>query len=267
MNKKIDWAVVILMPIFVTIISLWLDLNFVVSTFLFFGMPAIYLVLRNKSILKRTVLFTILFSIPLTFIIEYLIAKDGAWYIVNTFFPFRLFDIVVIEEFLWAFLWVFYIVIFYKYFFDKKTRKSIFTFWRRTEGLVNKRMIYLSIALFTFLLVFVTIVIFIPEYVQLNYAYLLIGSVVAFIPLVTFLLVFPNFLSRFFGLAVYFCFHAVLVEYVGLKLGYWIFPATHVLGMVNFFGFSMPIEEFLVYFVFLNAAVIAYYEFFDDDLR
>jgi hypothetical protein len=58
-----------------------------------------------------------------------------------------------------------------------------------------------------------------------------------------------------------------MVEYIGLKLGHWNFPGEHFIGFANFFGFVIPYEEILFYFILFAPGVLVYYEFFDDDCK
>lgn len=266
-NKKIDLAVLIFIPILTALVSLAYKENFLVSTILFFGAPSLYLALRHKNALKKTLLFSLLFSVPLTFIFDYLIAKDKGWHIVSTVFSFRIFNIVVVEQFIWAFLWIFYIVIFYEYFLDKQEKRSIFSFFSKTKAIITKPMEYFALLLFTLLLFFIFIAFFSPTYLKIDYSYLALGTIFGIIPLSIFLFKFPNFSVRFSKATLYFVFLAFIIEYVGLKLNQWTFPGNHFVGMVSFFGFAVPYEEILIYFILSTPAVLSYYEFFDDDRR
>jgi len=264
-NKKIDLIILIFIPILTALISLCCQINFLVSTILFFGAPSLYLILRHKSALKKTFLFSLLFSIPSTFLFDYFIVKDGGWYITNTIFPARIFNVVAIEQFIWGFLWFFYVIMFYEYFLDKQEQKSIFSFFSKTNTIITKRMKYFSIFLFTILLFLILFIYCNHTLLTINYSYLVLGTIFLIIPLSIFLFLFPNFLVKFSLITIYFFFLAIIIEYVGLKLNHWTFPGTHVLGMTSFFGFLIPYEEVVLYFVLLTPALLSYYEFFDDD--
>lgn len=266
-NKKIDLKILIFIPILTALTSLFYRENFLISTILFFGAPALYLAVRHKNALKKTCIFSLLFSVPLTFIFDYLIAKDQGWYIVNSIFPFRIFNIVVVEQFIWAFLWVFYIVIFYEYFLDKQQKRSIFSFFSTKNAVITKQMEYFALFIFALLLFFIFFAFFSPTYLRIDYSYLVLGTIFGIIPLSIFLFKFPNFFVRFSKATLYFIFLAFVIEYVGLKFNHWTFPGTHFIGMTNFFGFLIPYEEIMIYFVLSTPVVLSYYEFFDDDRR
>ncbi len=265
--KQVDLLIVVLIPILVAIFAILLKLNFLITTVLIFGIPALYVSIRCKKFIIKNILFSLLFSIPLAFIFDYLIVKDKGWYIVDSIFTFRLFDIVAIEQFIWGFVCIFYIVMFYKYFFDAKEHKSIFSLFKKKNNFISKRMEYLSIFLLSLLFFSVLLVIFQEELFVLHYAYLILSIVFIVIPLSIFFFKFPNLLIRFTLSGLYFLFLAVVVEYTGLKLAHWTFPGDHFLGTINFVGFTIPYEEVVMYFILSAPAVLAYYEFFDDDRR
>lgn len=269
-DQKIDLLVLILIPLLTASGLLLCRANFLVSTVFLFGIPSFYLFLKNKKVFKKVFLFSLICSIPVVLLFDYLIVKDNGWYIINTIFSFRLFNLVVIEQFLWGFCWFFYVVSFYEYFLNNQKHRSLLSFlpfFKKTDVLITKRMEYLAMFAFAGLLFFIFLVFFRPNFLTLNYAYLALSIVLVVIPLVIFLFKFPNFLTRFLWVAVYFSFLSIIIEYVGLKLNHWAFPGTHFLGMINFFGFRVPYEETIMYFVLFAPSALAYYEFFDDDRK
>lgn len=205
--------------------------------------------------------------IPFTFIFDYLIAKDQGWYIVNSVFPWRLFDIVVIEQFIWCFLYIYYIVMFYEYFLDKKEKKTIFHLFPKIKDVISPNMEYFSLFMFMALAFFVLFAYISPSTLQVDYAYLWVGTLLGIMPLSFFLFKFHNFLPRFCKIALYFLCLAILVEYVGLSLNHWAFPGSHFLGMTRFFGFFIPYEEVVMYFILSTPITLSYYEYFDDDRK
>ncbi len=52
-TKDLDLIVIIALPIFTTIALLILKLNFLFSILLFFGLPSIYLSIKNKKAVKK----------------------------------------------------------------------------------------------------------------------------------------------------------------------------------------------------------------------
>ncbi len=117
--KRIDIFLLIFFPIISVSLSLFLKTNFLTSTLLFFGLPSLWLSIRTPKQIKKTFLFALIFSIPLGIFIDYIATVDDSWFVPLTIFPFRLFNIVPIEDLLWGFFLVYSIVIFYEHFLDK----------------------------------------------------------------------------------------------------------------------------------------------------
>lgn len=270
-NKKIDLVILILLPILTVLISLAFKTNFLISTLLFFGLPSIWLSFRHKGAIKKSFLFSILFTVPLVFIVDYIMVVSKGWYIIDTVFSFRLFKLIALEQFIWGILFCYFLIMFYEYFLDRPEKKSIFEFLKLTrpksKGAINKAMEDLSWFLFLCLLIFFIILTIEPQILKIHFPYLILGTIIILIPLTLFLFKFPNFWLRFIKATLYFAYLAVIVEFIGIKLHHWIFPGTEFLGLIPFFGFIIPFEEYFFYFTLGAAGFLAYYEFFDDDRK
>src|SRR5882724_7763905 len=116
-SRKWDWAVVITLPVVATFITAYFHTSFLLSIVLYFIVPAMYLVFRNKRFLKKALLFTSV-SIPFMIIADYFATRDGSW-LNSSIFPFRVLNGFALEDFLWVASWFFYIVLFYEYFIDQ----------------------------------------------------------------------------------------------------------------------------------------------------
>lgn len=258
--KKLDIFLLAVFPILFTVLSIIFKTNLFISCLLFFGIPSIYLTYRNPRIAFKTGIFTLLFSLPLTFIFDYLLVLDKAWYIVSSVFPFRLFGVVAIEQFVFATLWIYFMIYFYESFFDRKN-----TFKR--DRVLPKLLLIFALGAFTIVSLMILLIFVNSPMIVIPYAYAFLGISVGIVPLFIFLYHFPHLTSRFFKVTFYFLLTALLVEYVGLTLNQWSFPGVHYLLKINYLGFQIPIEELLFYFVFSTPGVLVYYEFFDDDRK
>lgn len=265
--KKIDLIILILLPIFSLVISVVFQTNFLISTLLFFGLPAIWLSYRHQVAIKKSFWFSILFSVPLVFIVDYIMVVSNGWYIVGTVFSFRLFNVIAIEQFIWGIIFFYFLIMFYEYFLDRPERKTLFELLglRRNKDAVKKPMEDLAWFLFLCLLIFFSMVSMEPDVLKINYPYLVLGVIIILIPLSLFLFKFPNFFWRYLKMTLYFAYFAVLVEFIGIKLNHWVFPGAEFLGLLPFFGSHIPFEEYFFYFLLGAAGVVTYYEFFDDD--
>lgn len=254
--KKLDIILVIFFPILSSIISLALKANLLVSTLLFFGMPSIWLSYRSKDRIIKSASFSLIFSIPFTIVFEYLATLDKSWVVRTSIFPFRLFNIILIESLIWGFLFVYFVIIFYVHFLDKG--KPV---------LIDPRMKYLACLLGILLLAFFIALFTNSRVLEIKYAYFWNGLIFGFMPTTIFLLFFPELLSQFVKTAVYFFFLSMLYELTALELGLWMFPGANFIGWVELLDYRFPFEEFFFWCMLSSASVLSYYEFFDDDRK
>lgn len=254
------WLILIALPLFSFVLILIFRLNFLVSTLLFFGLPSLYLSIKNPQTFLKTSIFSFLFSVPLTFILDYLLVKDNAWYIVSSSFPSRLFGTVALDQFFWTFLCIYFIISTYEYFFDRKSP-------RRKDFLVSKSTLVFGLSLFFLAFLLIGAILTKTQIPPLPYAYGFFGIVIIIIPLILFLSHFPLFFFRFLKITLYFFILSLLVEYAGTSLNQWVFPGSHYLFTVPYFGVNIPFEEVLFYFILSAPALLTYYEYLDDDRK
>ncbi|TRZ42339.1 hypothetical protein D4S03_12380 [bacterium] len=259
-RHRIDLFVMFALPLFSFILALVFHTNFLISTILFFGLPSIYLSVRNSRVILKTSIFAFLFSVPLTFILDYLLVRDSAWYIVRSAFPFRLFEAIAVDQFFWGFLCIYFIISMYEYFFD---RRSAFP----KERLVSKPTLIFGLIASFIAFMMIGMILVKASIPVIPYAYAFFGVTIVIIPLILFLWHFPHFYMRFIKITIYFFLLSILVEYVGLSLHHWIFPGFHYIWKIDYLGFSIPIEEFIFYFILSTPGLLAYYEYLDDDRK
>lgn len=255
--KKVDIVLLVLFPIVAVVLSLAIEANFLTSTLLFFGLPSLWLSFRTRHQVAKTFLFALVLTVPMAFFVDYVAMVSGAWFVPETVFPFRVLNVVPVEDFIWGFLLVYSIVIFYEHFLDKGKQE-----------LIDKRMKYLIWPWVSLLLVFFAIYFTSPVLLNIQYAYLWIGMLFVLLPAVTSLVFFPRLLSKYVKTASYFFVLAVSFELTSLHLNQWSFPEDgYFIGWVEILGFRFPFEEFFFWIVLAAIAVLSYYEFFDDDRR
>ncbi len=258
MLKIIDLAILTTFSLFISLVSLSLKFNFLTYTLLLFGIPAIYLMFRNQNQVKKVTIFSVIISLPFTLILDYLVSKDKGWHIVSSVFSTRLFDIVVFEQFAWGFIFTLYATLFYEHFLDKKVKKN---------PIITRRMRSFAVVLFAFLGLFIYAVINYSQLIFLPYAYIVTGTTIGIIPLISFLLHYPKLRKRFLEGVLYFSFITFINEVVSLKLNHWIFPGDNFIGKTILFGFTVPYEEVIFYIILFTPILFTYYEFLDDDRK
>ncbi len=252
--KKLDIILLVMFPIISVIISLAIKANFLTSTLLFFGLPAIWLSYRTKEMIKKTALFSLIFSIPFTIVVDYIAVLDRSWFVPNSLF--RLFGMIPIEDFVLGFILVYSIIIFYEHFLNKSK-----------HNLIDKRMKYFVLPGISILAVFFIFLFSKPELLMIKYAYFWLGLIFLILPIITFLSFFPKLASKYVKTGVYFFVLTFLFELTGLHLGQWTFPGTNFIGYIEILSYKFPFEEFFYWMILLAVGILSYYEFFDDDRK
>ena len=230
-----------------------MPINFLVSSFLFFGLPALYLSARNKTSIPRAALFAAIFVIFGGGIVDYFSTYNNAWF-VPTVLPFKLFGKVALEDLFWGFLFTYTIIMFYENFFDHRVHKTL-----------GKKMPYFAAFLVICFLILALSLQLLKSLPVIHYFYLKGGLVLVLLPLVAFLVRFPRFISSFLKTLPYFFSLALLNEIAALHKGYWFFPTHEFIGWVSLGSSRFPFEEFLFFIIILSSSTLAYFEFFDDN--
>lgn len=254
---RIDIALMIVFPIVAAVLTLIFKFNFLISTLLFFALPSFYLSLRKPGIVPKSLIFTAIFSIPLAVVVDYLAVLDRAWLVPTTIFNFRFFGIVPLEDFVWGFLYVFFIIIFYEYFID----------FGEKEDTLSKNTKYLIVILLILLILFFFVLFVSPQLLHIEYFYLKAGIILALLPLIAFLSFFPKLWTKYLKIGIYFLGLSLLFELVGLHTNQWTFPGHNFIGFIEIFGLRIPFEEFLFWIVLGVPWILSYYEFFADDKK
>lgn|SRR3989338_6142471 len=228
--------------------------NYLITGAFFLGIPAVFLSWMRPSIIKKTSAVSLVFVIPLVTIASYLAHKDGSWYDV-TVTGVRFFDAYPLDDFIWGFLYAYFIIAFYEYFFEHE--KVL-----RTPKIFSK---YWKIALSISVLFSVFVWLF-PELVVVPYFYIWFVLLMMILLPGLILAYHPTILEKITKTGLYFLFLSLLHEYVAVTNGNWFFPGQHFIGYVELFDARIPFEEFL-WLLLAVPAVLCYYEFFADDRR
>lgn len=253
-NKKLrqDVLALGLLPLLVAFLAVYFKLDYFVTTLFYFGLPGLYLSLRDKQKIRRNLIFSSLFTVPAVYA-DYLAERSLAWYEPSSIFNFRVGGIVPIEAVLWFFLLSYLVIAFYEHFFDHATHK-----------VVGKRMKILASLAVVGTTGFI-IQLLMRKAPMISYFYLKFGLILGLIPLSAFLLKFPRFLSVFIKSAPYFLALSVINEFIGLHNTHWLFPGHEFIGWLGFHGYRVPDEEVIFWMVLFSSIVIAYFEIFDDN--
>ncbi len=224
---------------------------------LYFGLPGMYLVVRKPCIFSLALTPALLFGFLYGLSFEYINEASGAWIfpLKDTFVIPNIFFGVPGDVMIWYVLWVFMIVAYYEYFFDKPYS------CRLKLARVHKAVVLglIPIGLISFLELALELKLSVP------YSYAITG-LATLIPV--FILykrkpyIFPKLARTVPFLAAFF----LLMETVALLVGYWEFPGTYAYTL-HFWGHQVPIEEILLWIIGSPLIVSAYHELFLDDER
>ncbi|MBI2409748.1 hypothetical protein HYV30_01760 [Candidatus Kaiserbacteria bacterium] len=255
-SKLFDLIVVVVLPIIATIATFIFTANLFVAILLYFGLPALYLSVRNTAIISKSVLFAAIFFIPLSLFFDTTLAVNGAYIISDTVFPFRILGISAIELYLYAFFWLLFPVLFYEHFFDNG----------KSGDSLSSHVRYLMYAMVALASSVTVIFFFHRAWLYVPYAYFILASVSICVPLLLFLWNYPQFIGRYILISAYFFGVMFVFELAALHNHQWIFPGQYV-GLVRFFGYAFPFEEFLFWMIFGTPALLVYYEYFADNRK
>lgn len=254
-SKRIDFWVVFLWGFVALVLSLYFSENYLVSALFFFAIPAVFLSIRKKATIKKSALASLIFLIPLTIIIDYLAHKDGSW-LNFSIIGVKVLNTYPIEDFLWGFIYMFYVFIFYEYFFDKDQNKST----------VPQRFFLFNAAAAVISVLFVCLLALFPDKISISYFYLFLVVIFMIIMLSIILIRNRRIFSKIAATAIFFAPMSLMYEYVAGIKAQWMFPGTNFVGYVSLLGVSFPFEE-LMWIFFCIPAILSYYELFADDLK
>lgn len=259
MKKKIlrtDFIVVVGMVLVFIPLVLLFNVRFLTSTFLFFGIPAVFLLIRKPKQVKR-LLATLTGGMIFAFIVDFLAEINGAWSWApegQLLFPNKLFGLVPIDVLIWYFLWILLTVVYYDHFFEHD----------RSER-VSKAFKTISIVLFLVLIGIVMAFYLNQNILIFPYAYLFIG-VFSAIPFFYLIFKKPHLVGKLLKAGIFSTFLFLSFELTALYLDQWRFPGEYI-GHVQLLGLQFPFEEFVFWILLGTPIILSYYELFIDDGR
>jgi hypothetical protein len=253
-RKKLDLIILLIYPIIGAIGSHLLNINAFGSVMVFFGLPSLYLTIRAIKYAKRSIIFSIISSVPLIIIIDYIAHLTDQWIIPNSILP-RIFQYITVEVIVWAILNCYFVIMFYEYFLHHHFTKKLWS---------NKLRYLFIFGLFLFVL-FLFAYNFAPAYLHIPFFYLWFGLILILIPIILQLFTHPKFVSKFFETAAYFFYLTLTYEITALQLGWWDFPGEKFIGWISFFNIRFPVEELVFWLLLFAMCILTFYEYFDDE--
>ncbi len=228
----------------------------IISVFLFFGLPVLYLALKmpDRRKVLRVFIFSFIGAFTLGLAVDYLGFLNHAWIVFGTVFPFKFFSLVPIEDPIWSFFWACLIGLSYES-FSKTGNKSLLSYRAKyfIYVIALGSIIYLALFMFDK-----------PLLGNIPYYYFSFGVVLTLIPTLIFFYLHKKYIRPFLTVALYVDAVSFAYEVVALKLGYWTFPGQYV-SWIQVFNVRFPFEELFFYILIGSIFALCYYEFFDGD--
>lgn len=254
-SKKFDYWLLFIWNVPAFFLSLLIGFNYLISATLFFIVPAVYLAIKKPEAIKKTALASVIILMPFTIMLDYLGHKDGSW-LNFSITGIRIMGSFPIEDFVWAFVIIFYTIQFYEYFFDTDKKKTV----------IPKKLYIFNAIAAIITVCFIVLIVFTDGNIIIPYFY-------AFAVLI-FMIIFPALIISenkkiFNGIimtTIFFMFLWIPYEYIANALHQWEFPGKHFVGYVTLFDVIFPFEE-LMWIILCAPATLAYYELFADDLK
>lgn len=255
-KKRQDLTVLIALAIFAVLASLVLHATFLVSTFLFLGLPSIYLSFRARVKRKETFLAVLVFGGLYSFLLDYAAELNGAWAWKpeQLIFKTKILGVVSPDSIIWTMLWILFLVLFYEHFLERD-RKDTY----------SNRVWYAIVVGLGLLGAFVWFSTFYPTVVAVQHAYFFYG-LCTLPPFLFAIYKRPALLPKLLKAAAFFIPLYLAYELTGRYLGQWDFPG-HYFGMIQILGITFPLEEFMFWICGSSVITLAGYEFLIDDMK
>lgn len=250
-----DLALLVVFPVFAVFITEIFHLSIAPSAFFFYGIPALYFCFKKPSIFAKSLIFSFVVTIGISWALGHMIYLDKIWFVPSTIRFLQ--GTVTLDEIVWGFLWTFFIIVFWEYFLDHDKNKLK----------VSPKFRYLTAFLVIQLVGFFILYFWNHSVLVQPYFYLKFGLIMMASMILIAIIRFPKLIKKVSMLGLYFLFVSILNEYVGLKYFHWSFPGNHYLGLISFDGHRLPWDEVIFWWILGAPGMICWYEIFADDKK
>lgn len=249
--SRADVFFLIAVPALAILITWLVPINLLAATLLLFCPPAVYISLRRRDIVARSLVYSLAIAV-ISIFTDYLAERDQSW-VSTTMFDFRVAQVVPIEALVWLFGFTYLIVVYYQYFFDHASHKVI-----------GKRLPYVFLGA-GLVLAWVGLTAFVDLHFTIDYYYIKFGLAFILIPLIVFCFVFPKYIRPFLMISPYFFAIGLANLIVSLEKGHWAYPGEHFVGWVEIGAYRFPIEELVFWIILYSPFLISQFELFNND--
>jgi len=212
--------------------------------------PSIVNFLWLKKSRKKILIFSIVSTFLFAFAIELSSRLANTWDVQSTL-P-RLLGIIPLENMLFAFLNIFWVLSFYEYFVDRETKK------------ISKKFKYLVIMFIVFSLIIFGVYIYNQEIIAMNY--FTTAIIILIIPSIIIFSKNPVILKKTLLPTLFFALVFFVYEIVSLKIGSWWWPGEYLKTFI-IFGKVFPLDDVIIWYFLSTITLIGGYEFFADNSK
>lgn len=263
LTKRHDLPIVVCLEILAAFITIATAPKLLVSAFLFFVVPALYLHVRSRFSFTYTKVVAAVLSLGVSLsALDFAMSSNQGWtlppeqmLLMPGMFGFWSFDNTV-----WAFFFVFFLISFYEYFLDNERSRRLSPHF--------KTFVWLPITV-TGLMLFLGFATPPLTHPIIPYAYLSLVTLPVLFPLAILIHRKKNLLELLGKFTLANAFIAIvnlLHELTALSVHQWYFAGAYV-GQVTILGTTFPIEEFILYVALSGYSFLAYHELYVDDGR
>jgi hypothetical protein len=225
-------------------------IDYLYSIILVLVPPAIVNFLWLKKSRKKILIFSLVSTFLFAFAIELSSRLANTWD-VQSILP-RLFGIIPLENMLFAFLNIFWVLSFYEYFVDRETKK------------ISKKFRYLIMLFCLFSLIIFGIYFYNKELIAMNY--FTTAIIILIIPSIIIFSKNPSILKKTILPTFFFAVVFFIYELVSLKVGSWWWPGEYLLP-IKIFGETFPLDDVIIWYLLSTITLIGGYEFFADNSK
>lgn len=212
--------------------------------------PSIVNFLWLKKSRQKILIFSIVSTFLFAFAIELSSRLANTWDVQSTL-P-RVLGIIPLENMLFAFLNIFWVLSFYEYFVDRETKK------------ISKKFKYLIILFILFSLIVFGVYFYKPEFIAMNY--FTTAIIILIIPSIIIFGKNPSILKKTLLPTLFFAFVFFVYEIVSLKIGSWWWPGEYLKTFIVF-GKVFPLDDIIIWYFLSTITLIGGYEFFADNSK
>ncbi len=212
--------------------------------------PSIVNFLWLKKSRQKILIFSIVSTFLFAFAIELSSRLANTWDVQSTL-P-RVLGIIPLENMLFAFLNIFWVLSFYEYFVDRETKN------------ISKKFKYLVMMFLVFSLIIFGAYIYNPEIIAMNY--FTTAIIILIIPSIIIFGKNPSILKKTLLPTLFFAFVFFVYEIVSLKIGSWWWPGEYLKTFIVF-GKVFPLDDIIIWYFLSTITLIGGYEFFADNSK